>query len=103
MASVRLRAQRRRSPPVGIRFVVEEDELLLWLSKPLRRLTTSTAAIVDLDPSVQGPQGRLASVRGLQLLLDHVAIGMEPIPVLDEFAAPDGPNLNPAAPFVVFR
>ena len=35
------------------------------------------------------------------MLLDHVAVGLEPVAVLDELAALDGPDLHPAAALVV--
>ena len=35
------------------------------------------------------------------MLLDHVAVGLEPLAVLDELAALDGPHLHPAAALVV--
>src|SRR5580704_8616123 len=45
----------------------------------------------------------LRLLRGLQRVLDDVAIGAEPVGLLDEFAAFDLEDLHPAAAFVVGR
>src|SRR6476619_7962943 len=46
---------------------------------------------------------RRALVDGSEVLLDHVAVGLEPVCGLLKLAALDGPDLHPAAALVVFR
>src|SRR5262245_39364701 len=40
-------------------------------------------------------------VRGREMFLDHVTIGLEPIAIFDEFTALHGPDLHPATALVI--
>src|SRR5688500_10178807 len=42
-----------------------------------------------------------ALVHRREVLLDHVAVGLEPVAVFDQLAILDGPDLDPATAFVV--
>src|ERR1039458_6771253 len=53
-------------------------------------------------PALRAPAAVLL-LRLSEVLLDHVAIGLEPISGLDELTAFDGPDLKPSAAFMVFR
>src|SRR5262245_371683 len=65
----------------------------------------SIAQIASRESAARALPGRLSLplVGGCEMLLDHVTIGLEPLAVLCQLAALDGPDLHPAAALVIFR
>src|SRR4029079_8404519 len=56
----------------------------------------------SLSPSCRGMVGRgRESVHRREVLLDHVAVGLEPVAIFDQLAILGGQDLHPAAALVV--
>src|ERR1700735_4512437 len=83
--------------------------MLLIANMPIFSLATQEPNRRGLPHDADRPRaaGALASARrrlllGLsEVLLDHVAIGLEPIRRFDKLAAFDGPYLDPSAAFMI--
>src|SRR5262245_6756693 len=70
-------------------------------SRDPRRQPALKSLIAGPRDKLKGWRGTPVLVRGHEMLVDHVAVGPEPVAVLDEFTALDCPNLYPTAALMI--